>query len=100
MPKQVNNALTPMKVRQEKRPGRYADGNGLYLHVSDTGARWWVWRGTVHGSRKERGIGSVQLNSLAEAREIAREYRKIARDGGDPKTERDKGKLKSLTFED
>ncbi|MGR3718191.1 MAG: tyrosine-type recombinase/integrase [Thermohalobaculum sp.] len=100
MPKQVNNALTPAKVRQEKRPGRYADGNGLYLHVSDTGARWWVWRGTVHGRRRERGIGSVQLNSLAEAREIAREYRKIARDGGDPKTERDKDKREILTFED
>ena len=100
MPKQVNNALTPAKVRQEKRPGRYADGNGLYLHVSDTGARWWVWRGTVHGKRKERGIGSVQLISLAEAREIARKYRRIAHDGGDPATERDKDKRETLTFED
>ena len=56
MPKQVNNALTATRVRQEKRPGRYADGNGLYLHVSETGARWWLWRGTVHGRRCERGM--------------------------------------------
>ena len=54
MPKEVHNALTPAKVRQEKRRGRYADGNGLYLHVSETGARWWLWRGTVHGTRCER----------------------------------------------
>ena len=41
MPIQINNALTAARVKQEKRPGRYADGNGLYLHVSETGARWW-----------------------------------------------------------
>jgi integrase len=100
MPKEVRDALTPAKVRQEKKPGRYADGNGLYLHVSETGARWWIWRGTVHGNRCERGMGSSRLLSLAEAREIARTWRRIARDGGDPALERDKGKRQSLTFED
>ena len=98
MPKEVHNVLTPAKVKQEKRPGRYADGNGLYLHVSETGARWWLWRGTVHGRRVERGMGSARLLSLAEAREIARTWRRIARDGGDPAAERDKGKRQSLTF--
>ena len=49
MPKEVHHALTPARVRQEKKPGRYADGNGLYLVVSDTGGRWWEWRGTVRG---------------------------------------------------
>ncbi len=100
MPKEVRDALTAAKVRQEQRPGRYADGNGLYLHVSETGARWWVWRGTVHGKRRERGVGSARLVSLAEAREIARTWRRIAKAGGDPAEERDKGKRESLTFED
>jgi integrase len=100
MPKEVRDALTAAKVRQEQRPGRYADGNGLYLHVSETGARWWVWRGTVHGKRRERGVGSARLVSLAEAREIARSWRRIAKAGGDPAEERDKGKRESLTFED
>ena len=81
MPKEVYNALTPTRVRQEKNPGRYADGNGLYLHVSETGARWWLWRGTVHGNRCERGMGSARLLSLAEARELARTWRRLARDG-------------------
>lgn len=89
-----------MRVRNEKAPGRYADGNGLYLHVADTGARWWIWRGTVHGKRTELGIGGTSLYTLAEAREIAREWRKIARAGGDPKAERDKGKQQSLTFKE
>jgi integrase len=86
-------------VKQEKRPGRFADGNGLYLHVSETGARWWIWRGTVHGRRRELGMGAVILIPLAEAREIARTWRRIARDGGDPVVERDKNKRKTLTFE-
>ncbi len=100
MPIQINNALTAARVKQEKRPGRYADGNGLYLHVSETGARWWIWRGTIHGRRRELGMGAVLLIPLAEAREIARSWRRIARDGGDPVVERDKNKRKSLTFED
>ena len=100
MPKEVRDALTATKVRQERRPGRYADGNGLYLHVSETGARWWIWRGTIHGRRRELGLGSVQLIPLVEAREIARTWRRIARAGGDPVVERDKDKRRSLTFEE
>ena len=99
MPKEVFNALTPTGVRQKKVPGRYADGAGLYLVVSDTGARWWQWRGTVHGRRREIGVGSARLIPLAEAREIAIAWRRIARAGGDPAVERDKGKLGKMTFE-
>ena len=100
MPKEVHNGLTPTKVRQEKKPGRYADGQGLYLHVSETGARWWLWRGMVHGRRREIGMGSARLVTLAEARETARTWRRIARAGGDPKAERDKGLREALSFED
>ncbi len=100
MPKEVHNALSAVKVTKEKQPGRYADGNGLYLHVSETGARWWLWRGTVHGRRRELGIGSARLIPLAEAREIARAWRRIARADGDPVAERDKDKRETLTFED
>ncbi len=100
MPKEVFNAITAARARQEKVPGRYADGNGLYLVVSESGARWWQWRGTVDGKRREIGMGSARLVSLAEAREIARSWRRIARAGGDPKAERDKGKRQSLTFEE
>ena len=99
MPREVHEGLTALRVKREKKPSRYADGNGLYLHVSETGARWWIWRGTVHGRRCERGMGSARLVSLAEAREIARSWRRIARAGGDPVLERDKNKRQSLTFE-
>jgi integrase len=100
MPKEVHNALTTARVRQEKKPGRYADGNGLYLHVSDTGARWWVWRGSVYGKRIERGMGSARLIPLAEARETARQWRRLSKGGADPALERDKSKREPLTFEE
>ena len=100
LPKEVFNQLAAVKVARTKAPGRYADGNGLYLSVSKTGGRSWVWRGVVRGRRREIGLGSVRLYSLAEARETAREYRKAAREGRDPKTERDESLRRALTFGD
>ena len=99
MPKEIHNALTAARVRQERRPGRHADGHGLYLNVADSGARQWVWRGTVDGKRVDIGMGSARLVTLAEAREIAWTWQRIARAGGNPKLERDKNKRESMTFE-
>ena len=101
MPKEVHNALTPARVRQEKKPGRYADGNGLYLVVSDKGGRWWEWRGVVRGrGRVIRGVGPARVIPLVDARETARQWRAMAREGVDPKVERDKARRESLSFED
>lgn len=91
------NKLTAAAVRK-LGPGMYADGGGLYLVVDDTGARRWALRTTVHGRRREIGLGPISLHSLAEARERARTLRKVARAGGDPIAERDKDKRASLSF--
>ena len=69
-------------------PGRYCDGQGLYLYVQTSGARSWVQRLVIHGRRRDLGLGSVALVSLAEAREKARANRKLAREGGDPLAEK------------
>ncbi len=69
-------------------PGRHADGNGLFLYVQPTGTRSWIQRLVVRGRRRELGLGSVHLVTLAEAREAARTNRKLARSGGDPLAER------------
>src|SRR3954454_24593083 len=73
-----------MAVRNMKTPGRHGDGNGLYLIVDPSGAKRWVLRIVVRGKRRHIGLGSLRLVSLAEARTKAVEYRKLARDGGDP----------------
>ena len=69
-------------------PGRYCDGQGLYLYVQTSGARSWVQRLVIHGRRRDLGLGSVALVPLAEAREKARANRKLAREGGDPLAEK------------
>ena len=68
--------------------GRHADGNGLYLFVQPSGTRSWIQRLIIRGRRRELGLGSVALVSLAEAREKALANRKLAREGGDPLAEK------------
>ncbi|MEL7112711.1 MAG: integrase arm-type DNA-binding domain-containing protein [Pseudomonadota bacterium] len=100
MPKEVRNQLTARRVKTESKPGRYADGNGLYLVVSEHGARWWQWRGSVRGRRREIGMGSAYLVPLVDARATAADWRAIARSGGDPAEVRDKDRRETITFEE
>lgn len=90
-------SLTVKKVSALREPGMYSDGNGLYLRVGPSGGKSWILRTMVHGRRRELGLGSAQLVTLAEARGLAFKYRKIAREGGDPDTVR---KRESLSFEE
>jgi integrase len=95
-----DRALTAVQVRQIKTPGRHADGNGLYLMVEPTGAKRWVLRTIVRGRRRDIGLGSSRLVSLADARETAAMYRRTARAGGDPITEHRQPKVVAPTFEE
>jgi integrase len=50
-------------------------GGGLYLQVSSTGTKSWVFRFTAEGRTREMGLGSLNNFTLAEARERTRECR-------------------------
>src|SRR3546814_2454930 len=54
--------LTALQVRNAK-PGRYADGRGLYLLVRPSGSRSWVLRTQVDGKRRDRGLRSEEHTS-------------------------------------
>ena len=56
----------------------------MYLFVQPTGTRSWIQRLVVRGRRRELGLGTATLVSLAEVRELALANRKLARTGGDP----------------
>ncbi len=77
-------ALTAASVRSTKTPGKYFDGHGLFLKVTEAGARHWVQRIVIRGKRCEIGLGSAELVSLADARAAALKNREMARSGGDP----------------
>ncbi|WP_170473348.1 tyrosine-type recombinase/integrase [Ruegeria arenilitoris] len=71
-------------------PGKYNDGAGLWLHRRDDGGAQWFLRVTVHGRRREMGLGSASEVSLKEARQSAEQWRSYARQGKDPIKEREK----------
>ena len=76
--------LTVKKVRAINQPGLYGDGNTLYLRVAPGGSKQWVQRLTIHGKRRDIGLGGCSWVTLAEAREAAYGNRRLARRGGDP----------------
>ena len=89
--KHPENALTLSFVRTVAKPGRYCDGNGLYLQVDPSGARRWVQRLRVQGRDRTLGLGGCALVPLAEARAKALDNRRLARAGGDPLARRPAG---------
>ena len=101
--------LTAAKVVSAK-PGRYGDGDGLYLMVRDNGTRFWVFRYTPKGGKlREMGLGRAPVGketnpdgtprekgpidrnavSLSEARDRASALYRMVRDGMDPLAQRD-----------
>jgi len=75
--------LAPRKV-DTAGTGRYEDGGGLRLIVTQSGAKKWVLRFTIDGKRREMGLGSFPDVGLADARTKASEYRLQAAAGIDP----------------
>ncbi len=75
--------LNPRKVATATT-GKYEDGGGLRLVVSNTGAKKWIFRFTIRGKRREMGLGSYPDVELGEARAKAAEFRRLAKEGVDP----------------
>jgi integrase len=84
--------LTAAKVRTAK-PGRYGDGNGLYLLVRHADSRFWVFRYTRAGRMREMGLGRAGADlaavPLAEARAKAADLIKLVKSGVDPIEQRE-----------
>lgn len=70
--------------------GKYADGGGLWFVKRNDGGAQWVLRYTIHGRRREMGLGSYVDVSLKKARELADHWRSIALHGKDPIKERER----------
>ncbi|SFD67258.1 tyrosine-type recombinase/integrase [Roseivivax sediminis] len=71
-------------------PGKHSDGGGLWLHKRDDGGAQWFMRVTVHGRRREMGLGRLSDVSLKEARLAAEKCRALVREGKDPIKERER----------
>lgn len=81
--------LSDVSIKAEKKPGRHSDGGGLYLNVSSTGSKSWLFMWTPRGGkRREMGLGSYPTVSLAKARAKAANCRRMVDEGVDPIAER------------
>lgn len=80
----MSKQLTAAFVRNISKPGRYSDGNGLYLRVAPGGSKQWVQRLYVRGVRRDMGLGGAAWMPLKNARERALVNKRLARAGGDP----------------
>lgn len=77
------NRLSAIAIKK-LAPGKYADGGGLWLLRRDDGGGQWFFRYTMHGRRREMGLGSIVDVSLKEARDGADKWRAVVRAGKDP----------------
>ena len=90
-------ALNPNQVKS-KQSGVHADGGGLYLVVRESGDRVWAFRFTALDGKRaqmefakavERSTARADEKSLAEAREMARDFRvDLKRNGIDPRAKK------------
>ena len=98
--------LTPLAVSKATKPGYYGDGGGLWLQVSPSGSKSWIFRFTLSKKQREMGLGAVHTVTLPEARAKAKECRLTLLEGKDPLDTRKASKLaealeraKMMTFD-
>ena len=85
--------LTELQPKALSKPGRHADGGGLYLRISQTGSKSWAFiheAKSTDGKRRrhEIGLGSYPAIGLADARKFAVSMRETVASGGSPLVEK------------
>lgn len=78
------NRLSARKAATIEKAGYHADGGGLYLQVTATGAKSWIFRYTRARRTRDMGLGPLHTVSLADARIEATAARKALLAGDDP----------------
>ena len=78
------NKLSALKVTKIAKAGKYSDGKGLYLQVTQRLVKSWIFRYERGGVERYMGLGAVHSVGLAEAREEARKARLLLQQGIDP----------------
>jgi integrase len=92
--------LTAARVKCLTEPGRYSDGDGLFLVVKPAGGRNWVLRALCSGKRRDIGLGPLKSVDLGDAREAAYQIRRQIARGLDPIAERKRERQMIPNFRD
>jgi integrase len=89
--------LSALAVRNAA-PGIHADGGSLYLSVSKSGSRRWLYRYRSGARVKDLGLGDATAISLADARTLRDKWRRDLALGNDPIETRRAEKVQGVTF--
>ncbi len=79
------SALQVKNMKPAATTKRKGDGRGLYLVVQPSGAKSWIQRIVIDGTRTDIGLGGYPDVSLAQAREKSQEVRTAVAAGRDPR---------------
>ena len=69
--------LSALFVGRAKEPGMYADGGGLYLQVSRSGTKSWIFPYAINGREREMGLGP--LHTITQPMPLNRSARRSER---------------------
>lgn len=69
--------------------GKTNDGEGLYFQISKAGSTSWLFRYKRDGKVRDMGLGSYPTVTLAKARLLAGDQRRVLAAGADPLAARD-----------
>ena len=86
--------LTDAQLRNLSAPGKYFDGNGLYLELTKAGGQYWRLKYRYGGKEKRLAFGVYPTIGLKQARGLTAEARQLLKDGADPGERRRAEKVK------
>jgi hypothetical protein len=80
----TTHRLTAVAVENLKTKGLFPDGDGLYLRITASGSKSWMYRYWRNGRNRDVGLDPTSSVSLAKARQLAADARRLRLDGADP----------------
>ena len=91
----LTNRLSALGVQRETKAGYHCDGAGLYLQVSASGSKSWIFRYRMGDKVREMGLGGLNALTLAEARVKAKKQRESLANDADPIAVRNKDRAET-----
>lgn len=82
------NARQIETAKPKDKEYKLTDGDGLYLLIAPSGAKYWRFKYRIDGKEKKLSIGVYPEISLAQARLERAKARKLVAAGGDPSEEK------------
>lgn len=84
MPPMTLTARQVETTKPKEKSYKLFDGGGLYLEVTAKGSRYWRMKYRFGGKEKRLAFGVFPTVTLAEAREMRNQAKKVLATGGDP----------------